>query len=221
MRCIRCTTTDALMPQRGALPFVCAPCLMDMDTPKRRISDVGLTLIKKHEGWRAHWYRDPVNIWTIGWGTTGHVQGVQHPHSPADPITKEMGEDLLLRALRHAEEAIHDYVTVPLTQGQHDALVSFIYNVGVGAFRRSTLLKHLNAGDPKAAAREFGRWVYAGGEVWDGLVHRRTAERKLFEGHPPLALNMEATQPFAMQPVGPDLERLLKQIQIEEVPQLA
>lgn len=191
-----------------------------MDTA-REISEVGLAFIKKHEGWRAHWYRDPVNIWTIGWGTTSHVQGVQHPNSPADPITKEMGEDLLLRALRHAEEAIQDYVTVPLTQGQHDALVSFIYNVGVGAFRRSTLLKHLNAGDTKAAAREFGRWVYAGGEVWDGLVHRRAAERKLFEGDVPTSLGMEAIEPAEMQPVGPELKRLLKEIELETVPQLS
>lgn len=204
---------------------------MNMDTPKRRISDLGLSLIKKHEGWRAHWYRDPVGIWTIGWGTTAHVQSVQHPHSPADPITKDMGEDLLLRALRHAEQTIHDHVTVPLTQGQFDALASFIYNVGVGlprhhpdgpvGFRGSTLLAKLNQGKKKAAARQFGRWIYAGGEVWDGLVHRRAAERKLFEGDAPTSLGMEAIEPFAMQPVGPQLKRLLKEVELETVPQLS
>lgn len=204
---------------------------MDMDTPKRRISDVGLTLIKKHEGWRAHWYRDPVNIWTIGWGTTQHVQGVQHPYSPTDPITRENGEDLLMRALRHAEAAIHNYVEVTLTQGQHDALCSFIYNVGVGlprthpdgpvGFRGSTLLAKLNRGDEEAAAREFGRWVYAGDKIWDGLVLRRAAERKLFEGDAPTSLGMEAIEPADMQPVGPQLKRLLKEIELKTVPQLS
>lgn len=202
-----------------------------MQDDRMTTSEAGLALIKKHEGWRAHWYQDPIGVWTIGWGTTQHVQGVEHPHSPSGPITKEMGEQLLRRALRSAEEAIRDYVTVPLAQGQHDALVSFIYNVGVGlprthadgpfGFRGSTLLQHLNAKRYDKAAQQFGRWVYAGGEVWDGLVHRRAAERKLFEGDTPKALGIRSVTPADMQPVGPELRRLLDEIQLEDVPSLA
>jgi lysozyme len=71
-------------------------------------------------------------------------------------------------------------VHVPLTQNQFDALVSFVFNLGVGNFRTSTLLKKLNAGDNDGAAQEFGRWIHAGGKALPGLVRRREAERALF-----------------------------------------
>lgn len=184
-------------------------------------SRAGLDLIKAHEGWRAQWYQDPVDVWTIGWGTTSHVKGVEHPDSPRDPITKMQGDVLLGRALEDVEKAVRTMVTPRLQQHQFDALVSFVYNVGAGAFRRSTLRKRLNAKDWEAAAREFGRWIYAGGSVWDGLVHRRDAERTLFAGDIERALGMQSVETFDMQPVGPSLEQLLKRVSLAEVPQLS
>lgn len=72
------------------------------------------------------------------------------------------------------------YVKVKLTQNQFDALVSFVYNVGVGAFRTSTLLRKLNNGDYVGAAAEFKRWKFGGGKELPGLVRRRKAEEQLF-----------------------------------------
>ncbi len=76
---------------------------------------------------------------------------------------------------------------MPLTQGQWDALSSFVYNLGPGALEKSTLLRLLNAGDYSGAAAQFDRWVYASGKKLSGLVKRRAAERALFEGKTPCA----------------------------------
>ena len=78
--------------------------------------------------------------------------------------------------------ALDALVMVPLTEGQRAALLSFIYNVGRGAFARSTMLVHINAGRMDSAASEFTRWVKAGGQVLPGLARRRAAEAKLFRG---------------------------------------
>lgn len=78
-------------------------------------------------------------------------------------------------------EAAVNKVTVALNQNQFDALVSLTYNIGTGAFASSTLLKKLNAGDYKGAAAQFDVWNKAGGKRMQGLVNRRSTERKLFE----------------------------------------
>jgi lysozyme len=89
-------------------------------------------------------------------------------------------DSLLLEDLKRFESAIRQLVKVPLNQNQFDALVSFTFNVGEGAFKGSTLLKLLNAGNYNAAAAQFGKWVYAGKKVLPGLVARREAEYQLF-----------------------------------------
>ncbi len=73
-------------------------------------------------------------------------------------------------------------VKVPLAQHEFDALVAFAYNVGLGAFRKSTLLRLLNKGDKASAAKQFDRWNKAGGKMLAGLTRRRAAERAMFEG---------------------------------------
>lgn len=85
--------------------------------------------------------------------------------------------------VREAEQAVRKLVTVPLTVNQFSALVSFTYNVGEQTLQRSTLLKHLNAGRYKAAAKQFDRWVYVGSRRFSKLVARRVAERGLFLSH--------------------------------------
>lgn len=127
-------------------------------------------------------YRDPGNgVWTIGYGSTRDAEG--NPVTAGmTPITQDQALAMFERDLRAALSAVENDVTVPLTDEQEAALTSFVYNVGVGAFAKSTLLRLLNRGDLSAAASQFDLWVHAGGKVLAGLVRRRAAERKLFEG---------------------------------------
>lgn len=133
----------------------------------------GLNLITEYEGLRLQAYKCPADKWTIGYG---HTDGV----SANDVITEEDALFFLRQDVAETERVVSQYVHVPLTQNQFDALVSFAFNVGVGNFRTSTLLKKINAGDDDGATREFGRWIHAGGKTLPGLVRRREAERVLF-----------------------------------------
>jgi lysozyme len=138
-------------------------------------SQKGLDLIKSFEGLRLSAYKCPADVWTIGFGTTAGVK-------PGQTITKERAEELLRDDVARFEAQVLRLVKVPLTQGQHDALVSFVYNLGAGNLSNSTLLRLLNSGDYKGAAAQFDRWTKAGGKTLAGLVRRRAAERALFEG---------------------------------------
>jgi len=139
----------------------------------KQINQDGLDLIKQFEGFRAKSYQDAVGVWTIGWGSTQNVRlGME--------ITQEQGEALLRKDLADAEAAISRLVKVPLTDNEHAALVSFVFNLGSGNFAKSTLLKKLNADDKTGAAREFLRWDKAGGKTLRGLSRRRQAEMTLF-----------------------------------------
>ncbi|EMN8763528.1 glycoside hydrolase family protein [Serratia marcescens] len=143
-----------------------------------KISDDGMALIKRFEGLRLQAYQDSVGVWTIGYGWTQPVAGRKIGAGMA--IDATTAERLLLCGIAQFEQGVERRVTVPITQGQFDALVSFAYNLGLRALENSTLLRRLNAGDRQGAADEFGRWVNAGGVQLDGLVARRAAERALF-----------------------------------------
>ncbi len=147
-------------------------------TPANAISQKGLDLIKQFEGLRLTAYKDPVGIWTIGYGHTGNVK-------PGQTITRAKAEQLLKSDTGWAQAAVRKYVKVPLTQGQFDALTSFTYNCGAGALQSSTLLKKLNAKDYAGAQKEFGKWVNAGGKKLAGLVRRRAAEAAMFGNKAP------------------------------------
>ena len=95
-------------------------------------------------------------------------------------ITEEQAEALLRKDIAWVEDAINTKVVVHLNQNQYDALASLIYNIGAGAFSKSTLLKMLNAGDYKGAAEQFLRWNRQKGKVLNGLTRRRQEERELF-----------------------------------------
>ncbi|MGO4738667.1 lysozyme [Bosea sp. 2KB_26] len=140
----------------------------------RRISDEGLALIKRWEGCRLTAYRDVAGVLTIGYGSTGaHVR-------PGMKITQAEADQLLVKDLARFERAVETLVKVPLNEGQFAALVSFAFNVGEGAFAKSTLLKRLNAGNYAAVPRELMKWVNAGGKKVEGLVNRRAAEGGLW-----------------------------------------
>ena len=137
-------------------------------------SQRGIDLIKQFEGLRLTAYQDMVGVWTIGYGHTGPDV------KPGLTITQQQAEQLLINDLVQFERRVNDLVTVQINQNQFDALVSFSYNLGVGALQKSTLLRLLNAGSYKPAADEFPRWNRAGGNVAAGLTRRRYAERQLF-----------------------------------------
>lgn len=140
---------------------------------KHRTSNLGIKLIKEHEGLRLVAYQDPVGVWTIGWGHTANV-------TPGAFINHEIAHTLLFQDVQTAEDCIHRHVKVPLTQSMFDSLVSFVFNLGCGNFRGSTLLSLLNNGNYAAAADQLPRWVFAGGRQLPGLVRRRAMEQGLF-----------------------------------------
>ncbi len=135
----------------------------------------GKNLIKNFEGFRENAYYCSSGIPTIGYGhTTGVVMG--------DTCTKEQAEMWLDSDLKTAEATVNNE-SLKISQNQFDALVSFVFNVGSGMFKTSTLLKKIKADpDDKTIADEFAKWKLSGGVVVAGLVTRRTAESELYFG---------------------------------------
>ncbi len=144
-----------------------------------KTSSKGKAIIKQYEGFRAKPYLCPARVPTIGYGATYYTDGRKVTLKDA-PISEADADKLLDKMLVKYEDAVNRYVQVPITQNQFDALVSFCYNLGQEALRKSTLLKKLNNKDYKGAADAFLNWVYASGKKLQGLVNRRTDERKLF-----------------------------------------
>jgi lysozyme len=129
------------------------------------------------EGKRLKAYQDSVGIWTIGYGTTFYPDGQKVKQG--DSITEERA-DFLLKWQVLSKAVVVDSL-VKVNQHQFDALVSFAYNVGTGALKKSTLLKKVlvNPNDP-SIADEFRKWCRAGGVVLKGLQARREAEQALY-----------------------------------------
>jgi lysozyme len=143
-----------------------------------KISKLGLNLVRHFEGMYLRGYKCPANVWTIGYGHTGLVDG--KPIHGNMIITEEKAIELLQQDMAVFEKAVKDSVKVPLTQNQFDALVSFAFNVGAGALRKSTLLRLLNQGKYEEVPAQFLRWNKGGGKVLAGLTRRRKAEGHLF-----------------------------------------
>ncbi|WP_336038668.1 lysozyme [Acinetobacter calcoaceticus] len=138
----------------------------------------GIDLICNFEGLKFRAYDDGNGVWTIGYGTTRYPNGKRV--SEGDRCTLDQAKAYMQHDLKIFERAVNSFVKVPLKQNQFDALVSLTYNIGVDAFKNSTLLKKLNLGDYKEAANQFDVWVNAGGKRLQGLVNRRAIEKKLF-----------------------------------------
>lgn len=148
----------------------------------RTISATGLDLIKYFEGRRLHRYKCPAGVWTVGYG---HVLTNEELSTLSDPIDVATADVLLAKDVWKFEAALYTEQRTrrlpPLKQGELDALVSFTFNVGLGAFDKSTLRRLLcDDVDRSVVAAQFARWNKAGGKVLPGLVARREAERKLF-----------------------------------------
>jgi len=144
----------------------------------RQINTEGLALIKRWEGLLLKAYQDSAGVWTIGYG---HTSAAGKPYVQAGlKISEAQAEEILARDLGQYERAVEEAVKVPLSDNQFAAFVSFTYNVGIGAFRESSLLKKLNRQDYEAVPFELAKWVHAGGKKLEGLGNRRATEAGLW-----------------------------------------
>lgn len=136
-------------------------------------SKEGLALTESFEGCSLVAYRDQVGVLTIGFG---HTKGVTEGMT----CTQAQAEQWLLDDVADAEAAVNRLVHIAMSQEEYDSLVDFTFNLGIGNFAGSTLLKLLNARDIAGAVEEFPKWDRAGGVEVAGLLKRRLAEKALF-----------------------------------------
>ena len=144
-----------------------------------KVNKQGIQLVKSFEGCFLNAYLCPAKVWTIGYGNTKYQNGTAVKQG--DKITQEQAEALLSDILAEFSKDVSKLIKVELNDNQFSALVSFAFNLGVGALSKSTLLKKVNANpNDKTIESEFMKWVSAGGKKLNGLVRRRTAESKLY-----------------------------------------
>ncbi|MDE3017305.1 MAG: lysozyme [Pseudomonadota bacterium] len=143
----------------------------------RHITQDGLDLIKRYESFAPNVYICPAGYPTIGYG---HVVKAQEKERFASGITEPDAKALLQLDVSAAEHAVLRLITVPLTDGQFDALVDFTFNLGAGALQRSALRRKVNREEYADVPAEFIKWVWAGGKKLQGLLRRRNAEALLY-----------------------------------------
>ena len=140
-----------------------------------------VALVKRWEGCRLDAYPDPGtggDPWTIGYGATG--PGIHR----GTRWTQAQADDRLASDVERFMRGVKASLKRPATDPQLGAMTSLAFNIGLGSFRASTLLRLFNAGDVQGAAKQFGRWNRAGGRVMAGLTNRRASEREVFEQKP-------------------------------------
>lgn len=144
----------------------------------QNVSDFATNLVAKFESFSASAYKDIAGYLTIGYG---------HKIQPGENVPAQISEDdakkLLASDMSTAAAVVDQYVTVPLTSNQRDALISFVFNTSStdpAIFASSRLLAKLNSGDYYGAADEMLNWVHAGGSISNGLIARREQERNIF-----------------------------------------
>jgi len=165
------------------------------------VTEQGHALIRRFEGFRALAYRDAAGIWTIGFG---HTSNAGAPHvRPGMKISRKEGLQILGRDVASFARGIEHLLEVELSPSQFSALVSFAYNVGLENFRKSSVLRAVNAEDFAAVPRRLALWVKCKGAVLPGLVNRRAAEAALFlSDDQPRAKAKQALHP-AGEPIEP------------------
>lgn len=142
------------------------------------INEATIQLVMEFEGLRLSAYRDAVGVWTIGYGHSAHAPTPPRPHAGMT-ITKQEARDILAADLEHFAERLRPMFDIEPTPNQFGAMLSLAFNIGLGAFSRSTCLRRFNAGDIEGAAEALTWFNKAGGKVLRGLVRRREAERRL------------------------------------------
>jgi lysozyme len=147
-----------------------------------KVNDAAKDLIRSFEGFKGTAYLDELAkppVWTIGYGTTA-AAGVGIQPRAGMTISKAEAELYFNRTVDKFAAKIAPMVTMSVNENEFGAFVSLAYNIGPGAFSKSSVLRRFNAGDKAGAADAFRMWNKAGGKVWPGLVRRREAERALF-----------------------------------------
>ncbi len=142
-----------------------------------KISEKGIAFLIKEEGEILTAYLCPAGVWTIGVGHTGKdiKKGMK--------ITKEQSREFLKSDIKRFEDIVNKSIRIPLKQCEFDALVSFSFNVGEGAFSKSALVNKINSSASlKEIETQFRRWIYGGGKVLPVLQSRREREIKLYKG---------------------------------------
>ncbi len=142
-------------------------------------SDKCISLIQQFEGLRLDPYLDSAGIPTIGYGSIYHLDGSKVSMDD-DTITKSQAVDMLTSHLITLAKNLEPHIDVDLSQNQTDAILDLAYNIGIGNFTKSTLLKLLNTDNIEGAAEQFLVWDRAGGKIVAGLTNRRNAEKELF-----------------------------------------
>ena len=160
----------ATAPSPAPAPVV-RQCVKDC-----RTTEAGIALIRRYEGYSPYPYLCPAGLRTIGYG---HV--MQKGRDYPIPLVGDAAEKLLMEDIAKHEAPVNRAVTVPLWPLQFDALSSFTFNLGGGAFRSSTLLKRVNAERHAEVPAQFERWVFAAGKRLRGLERRRADEAALYE----------------------------------------
>ena len=161
-----------------------------------KVNKAALDLIKEFEGFRSKAYRDAVGVWTIGYGTTA-MAGVGIEPKAGMSITEAEAEYYLQKGVDKFAAQIEKHIAAPINENEFGAFVSLAYNIGPGAFSKSSSLRHFNEGNKARAAQNILLWNKAGGKVLKGLVRRREAEKRLFET--PVT---KADKPIATSPVS-------------------
>ena len=138
------------------------------------VNEATTDLIKHNEGCRLEAYQDSVGVWTIGYGHTGSdvTEGLS--------VTQDEAEALLRQDLEKFQDGVDATIGADTSDNQYGAMVSLAFNIGLGNFRGSSVLRNHNAGDHQAAADAFLLWNKAGGRVLPGLDRRRREERALY-----------------------------------------
>lgn len=145
-----------------------------------KISQKGLDLIKKYEGFKSEPYLCPAHIPTIGFGSTYYSDGIKVKLTDP-PISLEEASNLLEELLEPYEKSIDSYMRDDINQNQFDALCSFAYNCGINALKNSSLLRMINVNPTNPRIKdEFMKWNRGGGRVLSGLAKRRAEEAKLY-----------------------------------------
>jgi GH24 family phage-related lysozyme (muramidase) len=143
-----------------------------------KLNDKGFALICEFEGCRTEAYQDAVGVWTIGYG---HTSAAGPPCvGPGVTVTRAEATGILMRDLEIFSAGVRSAITAPLNDNQFSALVSFAFNVGLGNFRSSSVLRSVNDCRFDQVPADLALWVKAGGKVLPGLIRRRAAEAALF-----------------------------------------
>lgn len=136
-----------------------------------------MELIKKYEGVSLTSYRCPAGYWTIGYGNRFHLDGRRV--AEGDVITLEQAEEMLTKTIEEFSSILPSKLKNKLTSKQYEAVMSLVFNIGTGAFLRSSLFKAIMNDDYKMICKNWD-WYSANGKVLKGLVKRRTEELALF-----------------------------------------